>query len=194
MRPLPSTVSHARGFTLLEILLAVAIVGLIASVLVSGAGRLIGDQAVAPNDVFWKAVQEARKTALKSGKEIRLKFQKDKRRFILVDGTAPAVLAADGFTREETPLKVFPVPAAGGELAVDFLAPASKGGGGSAILVGGVLLETRTVAHAAFFPDGTCSPFRAQFMRGGGASVLAIDPWTCAQVLTPPDPNALPAF
>ncbi|MDP3072031.1 MAG: prepilin-type N-terminal cleavage/methylation domain-containing protein [Opitutaceae bacterium] len=190
----PTTLRAARGFSLLEVLLVVAIVGLIASVLVGGAGTLIGERAVAPNDVFWKAVQEARKTALKSGHEIRLKWDKEKKRFLLLDGTASATLAADGFTREETPLKEFPVPAEGGELAVEFLAPASKGGGGNAILVGGVLLEARTIPHVTFFPDGTCAPFRAQFVRGGGVTVLAIDPWTCAEMLTPPDPYALPAF
>ncbi|MBL9188199.1 MAG: prepilin-type N-terminal cleavage/methylation domain-containing protein [Opitutaceae bacterium] len=183
-----------RGFSLLEVLLVVAIIGLIASVLIGGAVPLFGERSIAPGDVFRRAVQEARKTALKSGHEIRLKFHKEKSRFLLFDGTVPAVLAADGFTREETPLKEFPVPAAGGELAVDFLAPASKGGGGNAILVGGVLLEARTIPHVTFFPDGTCSPFRAQFVRGGGVTVLAIDPWTCAEVLTPPDPHALPAF
>ncbi len=190
----PSTLRAARGFSLLEVLLVVAIVGLIASVLLGGAGTLIGARAVAPNDVFWKAVQEARKTALKSGHEIRLKWDKEKKRFLLLDGTASATLAADGFTREETPLKEFALlPAVAADLTVDLLGPASRGGG-STILVGGVLVESRPISHATFFPDGTCTPFRAQFVRGPGSSILAVDPWTCAAVLTPPDPNATPAF
>jgi prepilin-type N-terminal cleavage/methylation domain-containing protein len=196
MRPSFITVSRgdARGFSLLEVLLVVAIIGLIASVLIGGALPLFGEQAVAPNDVFWRVVQEARKTALKSGREIRLKWDKDKKRFLLLDGTAAATLAADGFTREETPLKIFPLPPkAAADLAVDFLAAGPKGGGNT-ILVGGVLVESRPIPHATFYADGTCTPFRAQFVRAGGASILTIDPWTCAPVLTPPDPYATPAF
>jgi general secretion pathway protein H len=103
-------------------------------------------------------------------------------------------VAADGFTRTETPLKAFPLPPAfARDLTVEFLGAATRGGGNT-ILIGGVLVEARTIAHATFFPDGTCSPFRAQFVRPAGASILAVDPWTCAAVLTPPDPNASPAF
>ncbi len=195
MRPSFTPVSRrgARGFSLLEVLLVIAIIALIASVLVGSAVPLFGEQAVAPNDVFWKTVQEARKTALKSGNEIRLKFDKDKKRFLLIDGTAPTTLAADGFTREETPLKVFPLPPAlAADLTVEFLGASAKGSG--MILVGGVLIDARTIPYATFFPDGTCAPFRAQFLRGAGASIFAIDPWTCAPVLTPPDPYATPAF
>ena len=190
----PTTTRAALGFTLLEVLLVVAIIGLVASVLISGAGTLIGERAVAPNDVFWRAVQEARKTALKSGHEIRLKWDKEKKRFLLLDGTASATVAADGFTREEAALKEFALqPAVAADLTIDLLGPASRGGG-STILVGGVLVESRPIAHATFFPDGTCMPFRAQFVRGPGSSILAVDPWTCAAVLTPPDPNATPVF
>jgi general secretion pathway protein H len=193
--PLLRPCAVSRGFSLLEVLLALALIALLASVLIGGAAPLIGGQAVAPNDVFWQAVQEARKAALKSGRDMRLKWDKEKKRFLLLDGTVSATLAADGFTREETPLKVFPLPPKiAADLAVDFLGAASKGGGGNTILVGGVLIESRPIPHATFHADGTCTPFRAQFVRAGGASILAIDPWTCAPVLTPPDPYAQPAF
>jgi hypothetical protein len=61
-------------------------------------------------------------------------------------------------------------------------------------LVGGVALESNPTTHVTFYSDGTCSPFRAQFTRPGAASIQSIDPWTCAPVLTPPDPYAQPAF
>ena len=184
--------ARARGFTLLEVLLSIAIIGLLATVLVGGSARLLSDQPVTATEIFWKSVQEARKAALKSGHEVRLKYEKEKKRFVLIDGLAPAALAADGFTREETPLKTFPISAAAaaGELAVEFLGGGTKGG--SVILVGGVMLETQTVPFVTFYSDGTCTAFRAQFSRNGGAQILSIDPWTCAPVLTPVDPNALP--
>ncbi len=183
-----------RGFTLLEILLSLAIIALLGGVMIGGGAHLMTEKPVSTQEVFWKAVQEARKAALKAEHEMRLKFDKEKAQFVILDGLAPARIAADGFTREEVPLKVFPVPAAGGsgagrELEVSFLS-AQKGG--PTILLGGVLVESQPIPHVTFYSDGTCSAFRAQFMRNGAVSTLAVDPWTCAPMLTPADANALP--
>lgn len=176
---------------MLEILLCIALIALLGGVLVGGSSHLLSEQPVTPHAVFWKAVQEARKAALKSEHEIRLKFDRDKKHFYLVDGLAPSVLAEDGFTRVETPLKTFPIAAeATRDLTVDFLGAAAKGG--SAILVGGVLLESQTIPHVSFYADGTCRAFRAQFARSGASTILSIDPWTCAPVLAAADPNAPP--
>src|SRR3954466_12607608 len=100
----------SRGFTLLEVLLSIAIIALLSAVLVGGSAHLLTEQPVTVDEVFWKAVQEARKTALKAEHDIRLKYDKEKRQFLVIDGIAPSTLAADGVTREETPLKSFPVP------------------------------------------------------------------------------------
>lgn len=178
-----------RGFTLLEVLLTLALIALLATVFIGGASHLANDQPVTPNDVFVKAVQEARKAALKSEREIRLKFDKDKKQFAIFDGVAPATTSPDGMPLEERPLKQFAIPApARGDLTVEFLPPASKSGG-PMILVGGVLIESQAMKHVTFYPDGTCAAFRVQFMRNGAASVLTIDPWTCAPVLTASDAN-----
>jgi prepilin-type N-terminal cleavage/methylation domain-containing protein len=183
---------HRAAFTLLEVLLSIAIIALIATVLIGGSARLMTEQPVTPHDVFWKAVREARKTALLSEHEIRLKYDKDNKQFLLIDGLAPAAMAPDGFTRQEQSLKQFPIPAVtAGDLTVDFLAPASRSGG-NAILIGGVLVESQSIPYVTFYSDGTCRAFRAQLMRNGGTSILNIDPWTCAPVLTPNDPNARP--
>src|SRR5471030_2220856 len=135
-----------RGFTMLELLLALAIVALLGAVLIGGAAQLLNDKPVSADEVFWKAVQQARKSALKGGTEVRLTFvdYKDKgKSFIVSDGTAP---------------QEFPLPAATTvDLAVSFLV-AQKGG--NAVLVGGTLVETQTIAFVTFYTDGTCTAFR----------------------------------
>jgi general secretion pathway protein H len=179
----------ARGFTLLEVLLAIAIIALIATVLIGGSARLLNDQPVSVDDVFVKAVQEARKMALKSEHDIRMKFDGEKKQFLLLDGNAPPILAPDGYTKEEAPLKAFPVLIPSGtEMTVQFLGASGKGA--NAILIGGVLIESQPIPFVTFFSDGTCTAFRLQIVRNGAAHILSIDPWTCAQVLTPTEPNA----
>lgn len=188
-RSLRSAISARRGFTLLEILLTVALIALLGTVLVATATHLLTEQPVTADEVFWKAVQEARKAALKREQEVRLRFDKEKKRFVLIDGVAPSTVAADGFTRIESTLKEFVVPPqAAGDLTVEFLPTGTKGG--NLILVGGVALEANPIGYVTFYPDGTCTAFRAQVVRNGGAHLLAVDPWTCAQVLMPADPNA----
>ncbi len=183
--------ARPRGFTLLEVLLCIALIALLGGVLIGGSSHLLSEQPTTPYAVFWKAVQEARKAALKSEHEIRLKFDLDKKFFYLVDGLVPSTVAEDGFTRVEVPIKTFPIAAEiTRDLTVEFLGASSKGG--NTILVGGMLLESRTIPHVAFYSDGTCTAFRAQFARAGASTILSIDPWTCAPVLTPADPNAPP--
>jgi Tfp pilus assembly protein FimT len=164
---------------MLEILLSLAIIALLAAVLIGGSAPLLNSQPASVDEVFWQAVQAARKSALRSGREARLTFvdDKDKGKEFVVD---------DGEAKQD-----FAVPAASGDaLQVTFL---STQKGGNSILVGGVLVETQVVSPVVFYSDGTCTPFRMQVFNRGGAHVVAIDSWTCALILTPPDPNAPPS-
>lgn len=164
------------GFTLLEVLLALAIIALIATVLIGGSATLLSDRALTPSDVFWKTVQECRKTALKNGKDVRLSFEAKEKKFVLSDAAG-----LDQATRE------FPIPSPGDDLTLTFLTTQK---GASMMLIGGVAVETQTLSSVTFYSDGTCTPFRTQIQRNSGVTVLSIDPWTCAAVLTPADPNA----
>ncbi len=167
-----------RGFTLLEILLALAIIALLGSVLIGGSAALLNDRTATPTEVFWKTVQACRKTALKTGQDVRLGFEPKEKKFILSD--------ASGI---DATIQEFPIPPPNDDLVFTFLTTQK---GASMILLGGVAVETQTVLFVTFYSDGTCSPFRGQIQKNGAVTTLGIDPWTCAAVLTPADPNAPP--
>jgi len=169
----------SSAFTLIEILLVLALIGLLASVLVMGSVRLMSGQAPTPEEVFWKAVAGARRMALVSGKDVQLQFVAEKDRDREKD--PERALVATGAVGSER----FPFVASG-NLTVDFLSPQK---GKSAILVRGQLIQTQTMPAVTFYRDGTCSPFTVQFRTDGPARTLSIDPWTCAQVLTTADAN-----
>lgn len=159
-----------RAFTLLELLLVLALLALLTGVLVVGSARSIQEKPVTAESVFWKAVMETRKQALQSASEVRLTFSPAKGR------ETPAELTA---TSRDGVAMHFPYEG-GGQLVIDFLSTQKNR---SAILVGGEAVETNTMPAVTFYGDGTCTPFRAQLRTGGAARFLNIDPWTCAPVL-----------
>jgi len=149
--------------------MTLALIGLITSVLVVGANALFAEDAATPEDVFWQAVNAARKQALLSGRDVRLTY-------VPAERETPAALAIQGVGVADT----FPFSGKS-DVKIDFLSLAKAR---SAILVGGQMLETNTMPAVTFFGDGTCMPFRAQIRVGTNpARTLMIDPWTCAAVL-----------
>lgn len=153
------------AFTLLEILIAVALLGLLSAALVTGANHLLDNRARTPAEVFWEAAREARRTALESATDVRLSFDEKEKTFVAHDGRAQ---------------QTFPLVEPPRELEVSFLPAQSTYG---ALLIGGLLVESEAVPFVTFYADGTCTPFRIQFRTTGPASVISIDPWTCAPVL-----------
>lgn len=165
---------RTRGFTLLEILLTIALIGLLASVLVSGAAGLLNNKPMTADEVFWSAVQEARKSALQGEQTTALRFVDDREK-------------GKGFSLTGNSVnKFFPIPQAG-DIEVTFL---SQQKGNSLIMVAGTVLETQKIEAVTFYGDGTCTPFRVQYYRNGAARVITVDPWTCAPILTPADSSA----
>jgi len=166
---------HPRaGFTLLEILLVVALIAMLTAALIVGTSRLLRDRPKTADEIFWKTVVDVRKSALLENRDIRLSFDPRTKEFV----------AGTGDQARRFP---FSPPDA---TDVDFLAPASASGSAS-ILIAGQLVETQTIPFVTFYGDGTCSPFRVQLKKGGGvsATILEIDPWTCAAILKPKPPS-----
>jgi general secretion pathway protein H len=180
----PVTRAPRAAFTLLEILISLALVALLVGATVSLSSNLIGDTPLTVNDVFWKAMVEARKEALTSQHDVRLAFDTKTKAFLIgvnvsgqvgADAGTPAGADASAAAAAET----FPVPLAD-KLTVDFL-PTGKST--STVLIGGELIETQSLPFVTFYSDGTCTAFRAQFHTSGEARITAIDPWTCTEVL-----------
>jgi prepilin-type N-terminal cleavage/methylation domain-containing protein len=164
-----SETGERGGFTLIEILLVIALIALLGTIFIGGSSALLSDKDLSTDAQFWKACAAARTQALDEGKSVLLSFDTKTRGFVLDDGA----------TKKELP---FTGP---DDTEVDFHPPPSDTS--SAILVGGTVVETDTLPAVTFYDDGTCTPFRAQIRSKLGAHLLSIDPWTCAQVLTKND-------
>ncbi len=167
-----ATASNSPGgrrdaFTLLEVLVTIALIALLTGVLVVGTNRLLGDRPKTADELFWTAVSATRHDALFNQHDVRLSLDTKKNEFV-------AVGAGGAETRHPFVAKEIN--------EFDFLAP-SAADGATSVLLGGQLVETKTVPFVTFYRDGTCSPFRAQLKSRNGVRILEIDPWTCAQML-----------
>ncbi len=165
--PASKPASAKGGFTLLEVLVTLALIALLTGVLVVGANSMLSDHPKSPEEQFWATVGEVRKDALLGGREVRLSMDTRTQEFVARSNGAEVRYP---FVAKEV-------------AELDFLAPRSPGNF-SAILIAGQLVETQTLPAVTFYGDGTCSPFRVQLKTRAGARVLEIDPWTCAPVLT----------
>jgi type II secretory pathway pseudopilin PulG len=153
------------AFTLLEILLVLALVGLIGALVVGGIARVVTSDHPSPEDVFWQACHAAQRLASLGEREVDLSFDAKARSLVWSNGLETDHVAFDP---------------ADGDVTVQFLQAQQ---GGSLILIAGQVVETQEVPRVRFYPDGTCTAFRVQFRSGPNAWQINIDPWTCAPVL-----------
>jgi prepilin-type N-terminal cleavage/methylation domain-containing protein len=153
---------HRRAaFTLVEMLMALALMALVSSVLISGMSGFFQQKESRPDDTFWSAVNSARQQALEHEETVSLQFNEEtaELRWSWHDGQ-----------------DVLPLP----QTKLRFL-PAEKS---ATRLIGGVQFETDALPRVRFYPDGTCDAFRAELTVGSQAPrLLRIDPWTCAPML-----------
>ena len=151
-----------RAFTLLEILIVLALIGLLSGVLITGAGRLLKKGPATPEQIFWQVVAKSRRHALLETKDVRVRFDEKARALVARDVDGVEVV------RDFLPENV----------KLEFLTASANG---QAMLIAGERVDTTTLPRVIFYADGTCTAFRAQ-LRGatGVLRTLTIDPWTCA--------------
>lgn len=162
---IPPRRAFPRAFTLVEVLLVLALLALIVSIMLPAGGALLRDaRETSFEGTVLAAVQDARREAVLTGREVELRHETATRTLVWSDGRR---------TRQ--------VPLPGPAAAVEFLRPR-----GGAVLLGGRLVETDPVARLRFYPDGTCDAVRLQ-LRPAGADprVIPLDPWTCTPVPGP---------
>lgn len=167
-----SATGDDAGFTLLEILLALAVIGLIATVLIGGSARLLATKPLTPEQVFWDGVRRARKAALEHDDVVHLSFDEKLKQFVIVEGQAT---------------KDLPIPGAQPDLEIDFLPGATPPPGAMPGLA-----ESTFIPSVNFNSDGTCTPFRLQIRTAVSTRQVGVDPWTCAKMLPPLATNGTP--
>ncbi len=162
----PSSTARAlrRAFTIIEVILVVALLSLVGALFISATAGLIRAREPDHRDAFWLSLNDARQLALGSGQPVRLSFDTEKKIFKWANGAGGGQRA---FTGEKAEL----------------LSANTE----SQILLGGVLTESTTLPFVRIYPDGACDTFRVQIaLTGGARQILQVDPWTCAPVLPVP--------
>lgn len=150
----PRRRGRSRGFSVLELVAVLALLGMISALLIGGSGALLRLGAAGDGqEAALTAIGSARHSAVLQGRTIEL----------LVNQETRVIEWGEGRTALEGPDEVRLLP------------PARLG----AQLLGGQLVET-PLARVRFYADGSCDPFRLEVVRDRSSRILAIDPWTCA--------------
>ena len=151
----------SRAFTLLEVIVAIALLGLVAGLFISGGSELFRARERTAADIFWQAVQAARLQAVQEDATVMLRFDEKKRRVVWNSAAAAHELDWPGKNLEFLPVDR-----------------------NDTILLGGQLVGTGGMAVVRFYADGGVDRFRAQLTDAAGrVTRLDLDPWTCAPVL-----------
>lgn len=165
-----------RGFTLIEILLVVALIGMFSAIFVVNLDALLRQSEVsAVESAFWEAAREARTRALIERRPQSLRFDEETMAFVVEE--------AGGVNRVEYPIDQDDwAPGTRLEIHLQKRVPPSQFS-----LVAGDLIDVRPIAAAHFFPDGTCSPFLVEMEVGAHDFTIEIDPWTGAELVLDED-------
>lgn len=143
---------------MVEILTVLALIGLISALLLGSGDALL--RAMAKDDietVTLNAVAAARHSAVLTGRQLELHYDEKARQLDWTEGRT--VLTGAGDLRLLPPVRI------------------------SSMIIGGREVE-EAITRVRFYADGTCDPFRLEFVGEQTSRILVIDPWTCT-VLSP---------
>lgn len=158
----PRAPRPSSGFTLIEILLVIAVMALLSTLFITGVGVLASREERTLEEVFEEAMREARWLALEGERPVMLGFDDENKAFFLIRET--------GGQR----LHEYPVDQ---NASVRFLKQRPRA---TYVLIRGELVQTEPVEQVAFFPDGSSVPFSVEIGYTADRRTYAVDPWTGA--------------
>ncbi len=177
--PRRSSTRGRRAFTLLEILLVLALIGLLSGMMITGATRMLNPGPETPTQAFWTMAGAARRYALLNETEVRMSY----------DTTTGELVASATNGTDLPPVKV---PGGGDLVFISGISPTALASPNTAVgsVFGDILGNgtDTTISSVVFYRDGTCTPFRvtvegATAGNDAASPTIAVDPWTGGPML-----------
>jgi len=160
-----------QGFTLVEILLAVALVAMLSSVFVLNVNSLLRDGELETLErEYWRAVETARSGSVFKQQVHLVEWDAKGYRFLVKSAGQTEVFEVDRSQMGDLEIEVF----------FEEVAPEN-----SYVLIAGELVAKREIATVSFFPDGTCSPYTVSLRVAEYETSFQMDPWTGVQLVDP---------
>jgi prepilin-type N-terminal cleavage/methylation domain-containing protein len=157
-----SHTKHKRGFTLLEVLLAVVLVGTAWAVFAFNIDTLLDKDPLQELErSFVRAQTEGRMLAFEKRLPLELSWDKKGNRFVLVDQAVVSSYAIEGLDKEKVDM----------EVTFYFQAPSYKGDS----------FDNPTwyeVEGVVFYSDATSAPYKVLLQAGDRKRELVIEPFT----------------
>lgn len=162
------------GFSLVEILLVVALIGVMASVFVINFDTLIRqNEADSLEQAFWQAASEARNQALFQRRPQDLRYDPEANAYTVGAGGKTKHFKVDTSNWKE-------------DIETEVLFKQSLSDD-SYRLVAGQLITQREIPLVRYYPDGTSMPFVLEIRAGDDLRSIEIDPWSGAELLAADD-------
>lgn len=166
-----ATGRRKRGFTLIEMLLAVALVAILSTMFVLNLKSLLRDGELETLErEYWRAVESARSGAVFNQKVHFIEWDAEGQRFLVKSAGSVEEFEVDLSAMGDPEIEVF----------FEEVAPEN-----SYVLIAGELVAKREIATVGFYPDGTCSPYTVSLKVDEFETVFQMDPWTGVQLVDP---------
>ena len=173
--PSPSALrAGSGGFTLLEMLLVIALIALLTTVSIKGVSNLLSNGPPTAKQVVAQMQAAARRYALTNECTVRLSYSAEQEAMEAVasDGTElPELKLPTGASVQFLPLQS--TDASGGASSAIFDSVAGSG-------------ASADLPYVTFYEDGTCTLYQLRITTAEGRPLdLPIDPWTGGSMLSP---------